>query len=83
MVAGRFGRATMEAIHNFKTNKPQTIAILKKCAKTDVTTLDTAHSHLKGAIRDLPSPTLKGRNENDPTEMGRGGPEVLHIVPRP
>ena len=38
----RFGRATVEAIHYFKNNKPQTLAILKKYAKTDITTLDSA-----------------------------------------
>ncbi len=38
----RFGRASIEAIHYFKNNKPQTVAILKKYAKTDVTHLDSA-----------------------------------------
>jgi hypothetical protein len=79
VVAGRFGRATMEAIHNFKTNKPQTIAILKKYAKTDVTTLDTAHSYLKGAIPDLPNPTLKGRNKNDSHRDGPRRPGGIEI----
>src|SRR6185295_9608041 len=32
----RFGRATVEAIHYFKNNKPQSLAILKKYAKTDL-----------------------------------------------
>jgi len=40
----RFGRASVEAIHYFKTNKTQTIAILKKYAKTDLAALDTAHA---------------------------------------
>jgi hypothetical protein len=79
VVAGRFGRATMEAIHNFETNKPQTIAILKKYAKTDVTTLDTAHSYLKGAIPDLPNPTLKRRTENDSRRDGPRRPGGIEI----
>jgi len=72
----RFGRATVEAIHYFKNNKPQTIAILKKYAKTDVTTLDTAHTYLKSAIPDLPYPTLEGM-KTILNEMGRSRPEVL------
>ena len=76
----RFGRATVEAIHYFKTNKPQTIAILKKYAKTDVTTLETAHTYLKGAIPDLPYPTLEGM-KTILAEMGRTRPEVLKTDP--
>jgi ABC-type nitrate/sulfonate/bicarbonate transport system substrate-binding protein len=76
----RFGRATVEAIHYFKTNKPQTIAILKKYAKTDVTTLDTAHTYLKGAIPDLPYPTLEGM-KTILAEMGRTRSEVLKTDP--
>jgi hypothetical protein len=76
----RFGRATVEAIHYFKTNKPQTIAILKKYAKTDVTTLDTAHTYLKGAIPDLPYPTLEGM-KSILAEMGRTRSEVLKTDP--
>ena len=72
----RFGRATVEAIQFFKTNKPQTIAILRKYAKTDVTTLDTAHTYLKSAIPDLPYPTLEGM-KTILAEMGRTRPEVL------
>jgi hypothetical protein len=56
----RFGRPTVEAIHYFKNNKPQTIAILKKCAKTDLTMLDSAYAYLKNAIPDLPYPMLEG-----------------------
>ena len=72
----RFGRATVEAIHYFKSNKPQTLAILKKYAKTDVSTLDTAYDYLKGAIPDLPYPTLDGM-KTILNEMGRTRPEVL------
>jgi NitT/TauT family transport system substrate-binding protein len=72
----RFGRATVEAIHYFKNNKAQTIAILKKYAKSDLTTLDTAHTYLKTAIPDLPYPTLDGM-KTILNEMGRSRPEVL------
>ena len=72
----RFGRATVEAIHYFKNNKPQTLAILKKYAKTDITTLDSAYTYLKGAIPDLPYPTLEGM-KTILNEMGRTRPEVL------
>ena len=66
----------MEAIHYFKNNKPQTIAILKKYAKTDVTTLDSAYAYLKNAIPDMPYPTLAGMKKIL-AEMGRTRPEVL------
>jgi NitT/TauT family transport system substrate-binding protein len=72
----RFGRATVEAIHYFKNNKPQTIAILKKYAKTDLSTLDTAYAYIKGAVPDLPYPTLEGM-KTILNEMGRTRPEVL------
>ena len=72
----RFGRATVEAIQFFKNNKPQTLAILKKYAKTDVNSLDTAHMHLKAAIPDLPYPTVEGM-KTILGEMGRSRPEVL------
>ena len=72
----RFGRATVEAIHYFKNNKPQTLAILKKYAKTDLSTLDSAYGYLKGAIPDLPYPTLEGM-KTILNEMGRTRPEVL------
>ena len=73
---GRFARASVEAIHYFKNNKPQTIAILKKYAKTDVTTLDSAYAYLKNAIPDMPYPTLEGM-KTILAEMGRTRPEVL------
>ena len=76
----RFSRATVEAIHYFKNNKPQTIAILKKYAKTDLTTLDTAYNYMKGAIPDLPYPTLEGM-KTILAEMGRTRPEVLKTDP--
>lgn len=72
----RFARASVEAIHFFKANKPQTIAILKKYAKSDLATLDSAHTYLKGSIPDLPYPTLKGM-KTILAEMGRTRPEVL------
>ena len=68
----------MEAIHYFKNNKPQTIAILKKYAKTDVTTLDSAYAYLKNAIPDMPYPTLEGM-KTILAEMGRTRPEVLKV----
>jgi NitT/TauT family transport system substrate-binding protein len=72
----RFARATVEAIHYFKNNKPQTLAILKKYAKTDLSTLDSAYEYLRGAIPDLPYPTLDGM-KTILNEMGRARPEVL------
>ena len=72
----RFGRASVEAIHYFKNNKSQTIAILKKYAKSDLTTLDSAHAYLKNAIPDMPYPTLEGM-KTILAEMARTRPEVL------
>jgi NitT/TauT family transport system substrate-binding protein len=74
----RFGRATVEAIHYFKNNKVQTIAILKKYAKTDPTTLDTAWTYLKGAIPDMPYPTLEGM-KTIVAEMARTRPELAKV----
>ncbi len=71
-----FGRASVEAIHYFKNNKAQSIAILKKYAKTDLSTLDSAYSYLKSAIPDMPYPTLEGM-KTVLAEMGRTRPEVL------
>ena len=71
----RFGRATVEAIHYFKTNKTQTIAILKKYAKTDLTTLETAWTYMKNAIPDMPYPTLEGM-KTIVAEMARTRPEL-------
>ncbi len=72
----RFGRASVEAIHYFKNNKAQTIAILKKYAKSDLTTLDSAHAYLKNAVPDMPYPTLEGM-KTILAEMGRARPELL------
>ncbi len=72
----RFGRATVEAIHFFKTRKAQTIAVLKKYAKTDASTLDTAYTYMKAAIPDLPYPTLEGM-KTIVAEMARTRPELL------
>ena len=74
----RFGRASVEAIHYFKNNKTQTIAILKKYAKTDLTTLDTAWTYLKGAIPDMPYPTLEGM-KTIVAEMARTRPELSKV----
>ncbi|HYA30961.1 MAG TPA: hypothetical protein VEI95_19240, partial [Acidobacteriota bacterium] len=49
---------------------------LKKYAKTDLTTLDSAYSYIKGAVPDLPYPTLEGM-KTILNEMGRSRPEVL------
>ena len=76
----RFGRATVEAIHFFKTQKTPTINILKKYSKTDVTTLDTAYNYLKGALPDLPYPTLEGM-KTILGEMARTRPEVARADP--
>ncbi|HEY1234890.1 MAG TPA: ABC transporter substrate-binding protein [Candidatus Binatia bacterium] len=72
----RFGRASVEAIHYFKNNKPQTIAILKKYAKGDLSTVDSAYAYLRNAIPDMPYPTLEGM-KTILAEMGRTRPEVL------
>ena len=72
----RFGRAAVESIHFFKNNKPQTLAILKKYAKTDLSALDSAYTYVKGAVPDLPYPTLEGM-KTILNEMGRTRPEVL------
>lgn len=74
----RFGRATIEAIHFFKTQKVQTLAILKKYAKTDPTTLDTAYNYMKKAIPDLPYPTLQGM-KTIVAEMARTRPELAKV----
>jgi NitT/TauT family transport system substrate-binding protein len=76
----RFGRATVEAIHFFKTQKAPTIGVLKKYAKTDLSTLDSAYTYLKGALPDLPYPTLEGM-KTILAEMGRTRPEVLKNDP--
>ena len=72
----RFGRATVEATHFFKTQKAPTIGVLKKYAKTDLSTLDTAYAYLKGALPDLPYPTLEGI-KTILAEMARTRPELL------
>ncbi len=76
----RFGRAAVEAIHYFKTQKPQTIAVLKKYVKTDPTTLETAYNYLKGAIPDLPYPTVEGMKTYI-GEAGRTQPAVAKADP--
>jgi ABC-type nitrate/sulfonate/bicarbonate transport system substrate-binding protein len=76
----RFGRATVEAIHFFKTQKAPSIAVLKKYVKTDPNTLDSAYTYIKSAVPDLPYPTLDGMKTLI-AEMGRARPEVAKSDP--
>ena len=76
----RFGRAAVEAIHFFKTQKAPTIAVLKKYVKTDPTTLETAYAYLKTAIPDLPYPTVEGMKTYI-GEAGRTQPAVAKADP--
>jgi len=76
----RFGRATIEAIHFLKTNKPQTIAILKKYAKVDPIALEPAYAYMKTAIPDAPYPTVEGMRTFI-NEMGRSQPDILKQDP--
>ena len=71
----RFGRATVEAIHFFKNQKAPTIGVLKKYAKTDLSTLDSAYTYLRGALPDLPYPTVEGM-KTILAEMSRTRPEL-------
>jgi ABC-type nitrate/sulfonate/bicarbonate transport system substrate-binding protein len=76
----RFGRATLEAIQFFKTQKAQTIAVLKKYAKTDLTTLDNTYAYLRTALPDAPYPTLDGM-KTLVAEVGRTQPAALKTDP--
>ncbi|HTM07550.1 MAG TPA: ABC transporter substrate-binding protein [Verrucomicrobiae bacterium] len=76
----RFARAAVESIHYFKTHKPETIAVLKKYVKTDPTTLETAYNYLKGAIPDLPYPTVDGMKTYI-SEAGRTQPAIAKADP--
>jgi NitT/TauT family transport system substrate-binding protein len=76
----RFSRATVEAIHFFKTQKAPTLAILKKYAKTDLSTLDTAYAYLKTALPDLPYPTVEGMKTYI-AEAGRTQKEIAKADP--
>ena len=76
----RFGRATVEAIHFFKTQKAPTIAVLKKYAKTDLSTLDTAYTYLKTALPDAPYPTIEGMKTYI-AEAGRTQKEIAKTDP--
>jgi len=76
----RFGRATAEAIHFFKTQKAPTIAVLKKYAKTDLSTLDTAYTYLKTALPDAPYPTIEGMKTYI-AEVGRTQKEIAKTDP--
>ncbi|HTN70021.1 MAG TPA: hypothetical protein VMO00_02935 [Methylomirabilota bacterium] len=73
----RFGRVSVAAIHYFKNNKAQqTVTILKRYAKIDLSTIDGAYAYIKGAVPDLPYPTLESM-KTILAEMGRTRPEVL------
>jgi NitT/TauT family transport system substrate-binding protein len=76
----RFGRSTVEAIHYFKTQKTPTIAVLKKYARTDPTTLETAYAYLRTSIPDLPYPTLEGM-KTFISEAGRTQPAIAKADP--
>ncbi len=76
----RFGRATVEAIHFFKTQKAPTTAVLKKYAKTDLSTLDTAYAYLKTALPDAPYPTIEGMKTYI-AEAGRTQKEIAKTDP--
>lgn len=76
----RFGRSTVEAIHYFKTQKASTIAVLKKYARTDPTTLETAYAYLRTSIPDLPYPTLEGM-KTFISEAGRTQPAIAKADP--
>ena len=76
----RFGRATVEAIHFFKTQKAPTIAGLKKYAKTDLSTLDSAYAYLKTALPDAPYPTIEGMKTYI-AEAGRTQKEIAKTDP--
>ena len=76
----RFGRATVEAIDFFKTQKAPTIAVLKKYAKTDLSTLDTAYAYLKTALPDTPYPTIEGMKTYI-AEAGRTQKEIAKTDP--
>jgi hypothetical protein len=71
----RFGRATIEGIHFVKTQKAPTIAVLKKYAKTDLTTLDNTYAYLRAALPDAPYPTLDGM-KTLVAEVGRTQPAL-------
>jgi len=76
----RFGRATIEGIHFVKTQKAPTIAVLKKYAKTDLTTLDNTYAYLRTALPDAPYPTLDGM-KTLVAEVGRTQPAALKTDP--
>jgi len=76
----RFGRATVEAIDFFKTQKAPTIAVLKKYAKTDLSTLDSAYAYLKTALPDAPYPTIEGMKTYI-AEVGRTQKEIAKTDP--
>jgi NitT/TauT family transport system substrate-binding protein len=76
----RFARATIESIRYFKTHKVETIAVQRKHVKTDPTTLETAYNYLKGAIPDLPYPTVDGMKTYI-SEAGRTQPAIAKADP--
>jgi NitT/TauT family transport system substrate-binding protein len=76
----RFGRATVEGIHFVKTQKAPTIAVLKKYAKTDLTTLDNTYAYLRTALPDAPYPTMDGM-KTLVAEVGRTQAAALRADP--
>jgi NitT/TauT family transport system substrate-binding protein len=76
----RFGRATIEAIYFFKTQKAPTIAILRKYAKVDPIALEPAYNYMKTAIPDAPYPTVEGMRTFI-NEMGRTQADILKQDP--
>lgn len=76
----RFGRATVEAIHFFKTHKSESIGVLRKYAKVDASALESAYLYVKSAVPDYPYPTLEGMKTLT-AEMGRTRPEVVKADP--
>ena len=76
----RFGRATVEAIHFFKTHKSESIGVLRKYAKVDASALESAYIYIRSAVPDYPYPTLEGMKTLT-AEMARTRPEVLKADP--
>jgi NitT/TauT family transport system substrate-binding protein len=76
----RFGRATVEAIHFFKTHKAESIGVLKKYVKTDLSALDSAYAYIQSAVPDYPYPTIEGMKTYI-AEAGRTQPQLLKADP--
>src|SRR5213080_2698415 len=76
----RFGRANVEAIHFLKHKKTATIEFLKKYAKTNLNTLETAYAYLKTALPDAPYPNVEGMKTYI-AEAGRTQKEIAKTDP--